>query len=240
VVRRLTDKPEKGLHRIAWDLRFQSPVPIQLKAPTERDPWDYGPKGALAAPGRYQASLAFQIDGSLRTVAGPVAFDVKPLDADRLSPAQWTEFSTFCSRMGEAQRLAMGASERLKEVQSRLDVVQKALLETPAADAALLGQGRKLHGDLKDLRDLLSGDAMVVARQEPTLPGILDRLESVTGSVWGTTQLPTASQRQNLAWAEEGLKAVLARLEKALSDLKGLEDALEAAKAPYTRGRARS
>ncbi len=238
VVRRLTDKPGKGLHRIAWDLRLQDPAPIKLKEPTERDPWDSGPRGALAVPGRYQASLAWQVDGVLRPVAGPVAFDVKPLDADRLSPAQWSEFSAFCVRMGEDQRRAMAASERLKEIQERLDHVMKALLETPTLDGARLAQGRKLHGELKDLRDQLSGDATVAARQEPTLPGILDRIEAVTGSVWGTTQLPTATQRQNLAWAEEGLKAVDARFEQALTGLRALEDALDAAKAPHTPGRA--
>lgn len=238
VVRRLTGKPEKGLHRLAWDLRFQNPAPIRLKVPGERDPWDYGAHGALAAPGRYQATLAFQVDGVMKPVAGPVSFEVKPLDADRLSPAQWTEFSAFCARMGEAQRTAMGASERVTEAQNRLDHVRKALLETPAADAALLTRARALHGELKDLRGLLSGDATVASRQEPTAPGILSRISDVTGSVWGTTQLPTGSQRQNLAWAEEGLKGLNGKLDLALTTLKALEDALKAARAPYTPGRA--
>jgi photosystem II stability/assembly factor-like uncharacterized protein len=238
VVRRLTEKPEKGVHRIAWDLRLQNPAPIRLKEPTERDPWDYGANGALAVPGRYQASLAFQVDGVLRPVAGPVAFEVKPLDADRLSPSQWAEFSTFCTRMGEAQRTAMGASERLSDAQNRVEVVRKALLETPAAAAALLAQARKVHDSLKALRDLLSGDRTVSTRQEPTLPGILDRIESVTGSVWGTTQLPSATQRQNLVWAEQGLKGLQDSLDQTLGDLRTLEQALEVAKAPYTPGRA--
>lgn len=237
VVRRITGKPEKGLHRMAWDLRFQNPAPIRLKAPGERDPWDYGAHGALAAPGRYQASLAFQVDGVLKPVAGPVSFEVKPLDADRLTPAQWAEYSAFCARMGEAQRLAMGASERLNDAQNRLDHVRKALLETPAADPAHLAKARALHGDLKDLRDQLSGDAVIAARQEPTVPGILGRIQDVTGSVWSTTQLPTAMQRQNLAWAEAGLKALQGRFDIALGALKALEEALEAAKAPHTPGR---
>ncbi|WP_257309305.1 WD40/YVTN/BNR-like repeat-containing protein [Geothrix fuzhouensis] len=237
VVRRIVAKPEKGLHRLAWDLRLQNPAPIRLKIPTERDPWDYGAHGALAAPGRYQATLSFQVDGVLKPVAGPVAFDVRPLDADRLTPAQWAEFSAFSARMGDAQRRALGASQHLNEAQNRLDHVRKALLETPAADPALLTKSRSLYGDLKDLRDRLSGDNTVAARQEPTAPGILGRIREVTGSVWATTQLPTATQRQNLAWAEEGLQAVKGRLEAALTTLKTLEDALEAAKAPYTPGR---
>ena len=237
VVRRLATKAESGLHRLAWDLRLQSPAPIKLKEAGERDPWDYGAHGALAVPGRYQASLAFQVDGVLQPVAGPVPFEVKPLDADRLSPAQWAEFSAFCTRMGEAQRRALGGSERLTEAQTRLNLVRKALLETAAIDPALLDRGRKLNVELKDLRDLLSGDATVAARQEPTTPGILGRIETVTGSVWATTQLPTQSQRQDLAWAEEGLVTLNQRLEATLASLKGLEEALDAAKAPYTPGR---
>ncbi|MBK7294413.1 MAG: hypothetical protein IPI84_11710 [Holophagaceae bacterium] len=171
-------------------------------------------------------------------MAGPVAFEVKPLDADRLSPAQWGEFSAFCARMGELQRRALGASERLTEAQRRLEHVRKALVETPAAPDTQLAAARVLHGDLKDLRDLLEGDATVAARQEPTVPGILGRIGDVTGSVWGTTQLPTQSQRQNLAWAEAGLEGFQGRLDRALVALKALEDALEAAKAPHTPGRA--
>ena len=238
VIRRLTGSAGKGLHRLAWDLRLQDPDPISLKGGGEKDPWDFGARGALAVPGRYQASLALQVDGVMKPVAGPVPFEVKPLDVDRLTPAQWTEFSAFCDRMGAAQRTAMGASERLKEAQQRLDHVRKALLETPAADTSLLAQARTLHETLKNLRDRFSGDGLVAAHQEPTLPGILGRLGEVTGSVWGTTQLPTASQRQNLAWAEEELKAAQGTLDSALATLKALEDALEAAKAPYTPGRA--
>ena len=238
VVRRLTGKAEKGLHRLAWDLRFPNPAPIRLKAASEPDPWDYGAKGALAAPGRYQASLALQVDGVMRPVAGPIAFEVKPLDAERLSPAQWTEFSAFCARMGETQRRALGASERVTEAKERLDHVRKALLATPAVDPAQLARARTLLNDFHDLRFLLSGDATLAVRQEPTAPGILGRIEDVTGSVWGTTQLPTASQRQNLAWAEAGLTALNGKLETALAGLKALEEMLEAAKAPYTPGRA--
>ncbi|WP_243293843.1 sialidase family protein [Geothrix mesophila] len=238
VVRRLAAEPEKGLHRLAWDLRLQDPSPIRLKAAGDRDPWDYGDHGALAAPGRYQATLSFQVDGVLKPVAGPVAFDVKPLDADRLTAAQWTEYSAFCARMGEAQRRAMGASERLSEIQTRLDFIRKALLETPTADATRLEQARKLHGELKDLRTLLSGDATVARYQEPTAPGIVGRIREVTGSVWATTQLPTGTQRQNLAWAEDGLKAFQSRFDTAQAALRTLEESLDAAKAPYTPGRA--
>jgi hypothetical protein len=238
VLRRLTGKAGKGLQRMTWDLRFQNPAPIRLKAADERDPWDFGAHGALAAPGRYQASLAFQVDGELRPVAGPVAFEVKPLDADRLAPAQWAEFSAFCARMGETQRLAMGTSERVTEAQNRLDHLRKAILETAMAEAAWLVRARALHGELKELRTLLSGDGTMASRQEPTAPGILGRIGDVTGSVWGTTQMPTASQRQNLAWAQEGLAVVNGKLDAALTGLKALEGALEAAKAPYTPGRA--
>jgi len=173
----------------------------------------------------------------LKPVAGPVDLEVRPLDVDRLSPTQWSEFSAFCARAGETQRRILGASERVKEAQGRLDHVRKALLETPGTDASLLGRGRVLHGELKDLQDLLSGDATIAKRQEPALPGLLDRILEVVGSVWNTTQLPTATQRQNLAWAEDGLKAVNLRLDQSHATLKALEDALEVAKAPYTPGR---
>jgi len=238
VVRRLSAKAEKGLARMAWDLRLQGPAPINLKPDDERDPWDYGAQAPMAAPGPYRASLAFQVDGVLNPVSGPVDFEVRPLDADRLRPAQWAEFSAFCARAGEVQRRAHGASERVTEAQTRLDHVRKALLETPGADAALLGRGRALHGDLKDLGNLLHGDATLSSRHEPTTPGVLGRLSEVVGSVWNTTQLPTATQAQNLAWAEEGMKGIDGRLEAALAALRALEEALEAAKAPHTPGRA--
>jgi photosystem II stability/assembly factor-like uncharacterized protein len=237
VIRRILGEAGQGVHRLAWDLRMQDPAPIRLKSPGERDPWDYGARGALAVPGRYQASLSFLVDGVLKPVAGPVAFDVKPLDADRLAPAQWTEFSAFCDRMGEAQRRGSAVAERLGEVQNRLDYVEKAILETPGAEGTQLAKARELRAELAQLRNLLEGDAVVAAYQEPTLPGILSRISEVTGGVWGTTQLPTVTQRQNLTWAEEGLKAVEGRLGVALASLKVLEGALDAAKAPYTPGR---
>lgn len=237
VVRRLAVKSAKGLHRVAWDLRFPNPAPIRLKTEGERDPWDYGPRGALAAPGRYEARLAFKVDGVLKPVGTPVSFEVKPLDAHRLTAAQWQDYSAFSARMGEVQRRGEGLSGRLAEARNRLDHVRKALLETPGADPALLADARTAGHALKDLQERLQGDRTVAARQEPTAPGLLDRIRTVVGSVWATTQLPTQTQRQNLAWAEQGLAEAQHSFDATLQDLQRLEAALEAAKAPFTPGR---
>lgn len=237
VVRRLTGPSDKGLHRLAWDLRLPSPDPVQLKAEDEKDPWESPNVGTLAAPGTYTARLAFKVDGALRPVGEPQRFEVKLLDSDRISAQAAQEMHAFAQKATELQRLASNANAALTEGLQRLDHLQKAALETPGAPTDLLTQAQALTLRLKGLKDRLQGDETVAARQEPTAPGILDRVGRVVSDAWSLTEPLSATHSQNLKWAEDAFTQLKPELKEALEKVEALDQALGQAGAPHTPGR---
>ncbi|HJW34745.1 MAG TPA: hypothetical protein VJ505_15465 [Holophagaceae bacterium] len=236
VLRNLAAPVKAGLHRVAWDLRRSAPDPISLKPKEEGDPWEDGLNGALVPPGTYRAQLGLREDGILRPVAAPITFEVKVL------PGRSTEglqaITDFQASASELLRQGHQVAASLQEALDRLAHVRKALQETPGIAPELIGRGKALNLRLRDLQVQLRGDGVKGAYQEPPYPGLLDRVERVASGVWATTQVPTSTQRQNLAWAEAGFAALKPQIREAMErDLKALEAALDQARAVHTPGR---
>ena len=56
VVRRITGPAGKGLHRVAWDLRYPAVDPTQLET-AQRESWEYAPQGPMVVPGTFTVTL---------------------------------------------------------------------------------------------------------------------------------------------------------------------------------------
>ena len=123
-------------------------------------------------------------------------------------------------------------------MERRIELLSKALLDTPAADPGLLMRARELGLGLKDLQEQLSGDEVVSKHQEPVAPSIVGRVQRVVESQWSSTSAPTGTQRRAYEIASQGFVTVLEKLRTLVeTDLKGLEAKAEAAGAPWTPGR---
>ncbi|MBK9089315.1 MAG: glycosyl hydrolase [Holophagales bacterium] len=236
VVRRLTAPAKAGFARIAWDLRTPAANPTQLKEP-EEDPWSPGPRGPMVAPGTYRVSLSKKVDGVVTPLGEPQSFAVVPLGASSLGPVDRAAVLAFSKKTARVQRAALGAVEAAKEAKTRIDHLEKALLDTPAAGPELLAEARRLRIALADLDVVLNGDSTLGKRNEPALPGLVDRVQTVVSGHWSTTTAPTATQEREVETAASGLETALATLRSIVKDLSALEAKAEAAGAPWTPGR---
>lgn len=237
-VRRITGPAKAGMHRVAWDLRYPAPDPVSLKPHEEGAPWNHQPKGPLAAPGTYTVSLALRSQGRTIPLGEAQTFQAVPLGAEQLSPAEAAALQAFHGRVAQLQRAVLGAVRLMDEARIRVEHLQKAALETPAAPPALLDRATALAARLQALQAELSGDRVLAKYQVPTVPAIEERLGRVVQGTWTVTTAPTASQRKDYDLAADAFAAWLPRAKAFLEqDVKGVEDALEAAGAPWTPGR---
>ena len=236
VVRRLTAPAKAGFARIAWDLRFPASDPVELKE-REESPWSPGPRGPMVVPGTYRVSLAKKVDGVVTPLGEPQAFQVVPLGASTLGEADRAAVLAFSKKTARVQRAALGAQEAAKEAKDRLDHLEKAFLDTPAAPAELFGEVRRLKLALADLDVALNGDSTLGKRNEPALPGFVDRVQNVVYAHWSTTAAPTATQEKEVETAAAGIGKALETLRAIDRDLDALEAKAEALGAPWTPGR---
>lgn len=233
VVRRITGPAGKGLHRVAWDLRYPPVDPTILEEP-ERESWEYAPQGPLVVPGTFTATLAKQVDGALTPIAQPRTFTVESLNLATLPEKDKAALLAYQKKAGELQRAMMGAAAAGAEALERLSFIRKALLDTPRADASLLQQARTIETGIRDALRALTGDRTVGRRSEASLPSLMDRVSTQVGSTGPITK----TVLRDYEIAADGFGPVLETLRGLIDrDLRSLTAAMEAAGAPWTPGR---
>ncbi|HEY8022837.1 MAG TPA: glycosyl hydrolase, partial [Thermoanaerobaculia bacterium] len=173
VVRRLLGPVTAGFHRVAWDLHYPAATPVELQ-PGEAGEFGDPDSGPMAAPGTYRVALAERVDGKLLPLGEPQSFETVPLGRAALPAPELAKVLEFERQTARLQRAVMGAVNAVAEAKTRLDFIDRALLETPRAGADLAVEAHALRERLADLDVALNGDTTVSSRNEPTLLSIAD------------------------------------------------------------------
>lgn len=237
VVRRLTGPVKAGFHRVAWDLRYPAPNPSDLSPKTDENPFEDPVQGPLAMPGTYKVSLSKKVDGAITPLGDAVAFSAEILGTASLPAPDRAKLLAFQQKTARLQRAVLGTIESVKEAQKRLDHMEKAILDTPAARPEMLARTRELRVKVKDVQKALTGDPVKGKYQEPADPGIADRVGSIVSGHWSTTSAPTSTHMAAYDLAATDFAPLLAEVKKLDADLGALETAAEELGAPWTPGR---
>jgi photosystem II stability/assembly factor-like uncharacterized protein len=230
VVRRVKGSSSKGIHRTTWDLRYPGYSPVSASGNTGQGP--------LALPGRYTVSLEQRVDGVTTQLVGPTDFDVEVLGAPTLMAADRDALLAFHRDVGELWRVVMGASQAAGDAARRLELMKRAIEATPSLGPDTYERARALELRLAEIQQAFTGDRVLARAQEPTMPGIMGRLQQVLGNAYASTSRPTTTHRRNVEIAGQEFEGILADLQQLVEvDIPALEDDLEAAGAPWTPGR---
>jgi hypothetical protein len=132
----------------------------------------------------------------------------------------------------------LGANAAAGDAAGRAELLQRALHDTPGATPQMLADVLALGDTLRALQWTLNGDPTMERRQESSPPSLMDRLRRSTGGWSSSLGDPTASQTRQYEIVAGEFGALLQRLRRTIEvDLKRIEDAAEAAGAPWTTGR---
>jgi photosystem II stability/assembly factor-like uncharacterized protein len=233
VVRRFPVPSVKGLHRVAWDLRYPAVDPTEVEE-RPRDDWGWNPMGPLVVPGKFTAGLAKKVDGVLTPLTEPRAFVVESLNLASLPEKDRTALLDFQKKAGELQRAMMGAGAAAEDALKNISFIKKALLDAPKADPKLAETARAIEKRLQDEVLVLFGDRTRQRRNEVAPPSLMDRV----GAQLDTTGPITATVRRDYEIAADGFGKLLEEIRATIEvDLKNLQAELEAAGAPWTPGR---
>ena len=239
VVRRMTVPRDAGMHRVTWNLRYPETDPVRFSS-AEKAPWDLQDAGVLAPPGEYTVQLSTLTDGAWKEVGAAQNFKVEDLNLATLAAkgnAREAKF-TFDQKVSELSRAILGANGVLGEIDQRLNLLRKAVAESPKADAAMIVRIDAAKARVTAIRDVLSGDPTYGRRGVAGPPSIFGRVLGMEGSLAYTTQPPTGTQREQYEIAAREFEKVLADLKSlATGEVAEIERVLEGAQAPWTAGR---
>ena len=236
VIRRVSGPAKAGFHRVAWDLRYPPPTPIELKEP-EPDVFAPPPGGPLVAPGKYTVRIAKRIDGVETTLGSPQTFNVVPLYLSIMQESDRAAVLDFQKKAAALQRSLMGAARVTQEALTRIQYIRRGLDEIAGPDPKLVAQVNSIDTALRDINDQLNGDPILRRANEPFAPSLLDRVNTAVNGLT-TTAPPTATHREALAIAQQQTTPLLDRLHKVIEvDLADVEKQMNARGAPWTPGR---
>jgi photosystem II stability/assembly factor-like uncharacterized protein len=265
VVRRLQGPVERGMHRVAWDLRGPAPV-TAAAAPTgfggggsrgggrggtpreaggggggdeEGASGGFGfraPMGALVVPGKYTITLAKRVDGALTPLAGSQSFEV--VQEGVSTREDRVALAEFQEKLARLQKVVIAAEQSATDARTRLEAIVRAIDATPALSPKLREDARNLEKRLGEVTRTLRGDAVMRARNEATPESVSERVSAIAGSLRQTTGRPTKAVIENYQIASEELAAEIPKLRRLVeTDIRALEKQLDAAGAPPTPGR---
>ena len=237
VIRRINGPAGKGFHRVAWDMRFPAPDPVDLSPPSEMAPWESPPKGPMVLPGSYSVTLSKRMEGSLEEIAGAQTFDLKPLFSGGLVADDREAVLQFQAETAGLYRAVMGANRAAGEIETRIEHLMKAVEETPSTTAQQASAVRALNARMQDLQVRLNGDSTVSSRAEPVPLSLTGRINTIAGGSWDSQSAVTGNYRGSYKIAAEQFPPILAELKAISTDLVSLEAELEAEGAPWTPAR---
>jgi hypothetical protein len=177
VVRRIAAPAAKGLHRVAWNLRYPAVEPTRLEA-LPRESWEREAVGPMVVPGRFTVTMAKVADGITTALAGPQEFVVESLNTASLPEKDKAALLAFQEKAGELQRALMGAGAAAEDALGNIRLIKKALLDTPKSDPKLAEAARAIEKRIQDELVVLFGDRTRGTRSEPTEPALMGRVSA--------------------------------------------------------------
>ncbi len=236
VVRRIGGPTTAGFHRIAWDLRYPPMAPVLSLDSKDLAPWDSPPAGPMAAPGIYSVELVGIADGQISSMGQTQMFNAKTLAVSSFPETDRSKVVAFQQQVGALQRAVMGAAKLANQRTEQFDLMQKALQNSSVMTPEQLARMHELRMLLSDIQTALTGDRSVDKRFEPTLPGIVARVDRVVGAFWSSSA-PTGTHQRNYEIAADEFEQLLEQFRSFEADLGVFQTELEKGEVPWTPGR---
>jgi len=191
----------------------------------------------MAMPGTYSVTLSKRVEGKLEEIAAAQNFVLKPLFSGGLVTDDRQALLDFETKSGELYAAVTGANGAMGEIQSRIDHLIKAVLETPTASEEQAQALRALNTRMQILKVKLSGDQTLTGRSEPAPMSITARINNIVGGHWNSEAAVTKNYSDSFAIAARQFGEALPELKSIAADLAGVEAKLQAEGAPWTPGR---
>ncbi len=238
VIRKLTAKPSSGINRIAWDLRYTSPMPVSVK--DKFDPFKKAGSSLMVLPGKYKVSMTLVNNGTYTELVSPQEFTVKALNNATLPATDRKALVAFQKKVAERARQVRAAMSFANDLWKKTTVIKQTILSTPGADKNMMEEIRQIQKDLDHVIFAFRGLTPKASYEEipPHKPAINRRLNYLMYAHYSSTAEITQTEREQLAIIEQEVPALINQLKKiATQDIPAIEKKLEAIGAPWTPDR---
>jgi photosystem II stability/assembly factor-like uncharacterized protein len=237
VVRQIAGTNEKGINRVAWDLRY----PATTLPPVQPDEiaaiFELQPTGTLAMPGTYTVQLSRKVRDQWTDLSQPQKFRVYTEAEMGINPESLAELHKFQRKLARLDRAAAAAVAYGNEMNAHLASIQRALSQTAADTRQLRQEADGIDRELIKLMISLRGDQALSAMNEQVPESIVSRIRGIAGEERMSSSAPSATHTAQYEIASSEFADVLKQLKALAGRFDTLQQQVERAGAPWTSGR---
>ena len=230
-VRRLVSTPSKGISQLNWNLRTEATNPVNPKGSTNKN------NGFLVPAGTYSVEVLLVQNGTVEPFAAKINFQVKALNNQTLVAQDAEELADFRTKVAEVNRKVSGTSDLMQESKEQIGILKHVLLTYPNTEITLVSEIKALELLYDSCAIVLWGDRLKSSKEFETLSGISERLGLLEYMLYDNTTGVTKSHRTNLELVSEQYADLRVKLDGLIVRLTALEERLEKASVPYTKGK---
>ena len=235
VVQRVDGPVDKGLHRIAWNLRLPDPSLVDLHTKKDLMPWDQDPVGPLVVPGAFTATLYKRHGGELAAL-GTQSFNVKRLEHSPEHSSTPEQVLAFQNETVALSQSVTAAGKVFADLGNRVAHLRKSFARTTADIEPLQQRLDGIQASLDEIKVKLKGDSSVTSRNEAAPWSVSQRVDMLFWH-WNSQFDVPGTYKWSMDIAKQEFASVLADLEAIGATLDKLETDADAIGVPWTPGR---
>ncbi|MFO7935703.1 MAG: hypothetical protein R6U78_16690 [Bacteroidales bacterium] len=234
IVNQVPATPEKGIHRVSWNLRVASGRALELEEIPEEVP--SGSAGFLVTPGRYTVEMSRFSGGKVVGLTESRSFEVVPLRTGALQGASYKEMDQFRKQVEAFQREVQATSLILNRGMKKIRAMKQAFFRMNEQPLELLDRIYQAEEGLGELDRRMHGSPSKREVGEKTPPSPATRL-SVCRRGLSTTYGPAEVHQKSLEAGKQELIPIRQKLDTLTGQsLPQLEKELRLAGAPWIEG----
>lgn len=226
VIRRMSGPSERGINRVAWNLRMDGPRVPRLAPSTEEESPFFTPQGSEVLPGKYTVRVKAGGAEATQTV------EVLPDPRTNIPMADRQAKFELIQKVTQRVEVVAEAVERIVRVRRSIDAaLEQARDRNDDAVRQLRAAANDLRKKLTAVADLFIAEPNRVQGLTRTSNTVSAKLNSVRSSLTATWDAPNSTQLTNLRQAEAALEAALKEFNKVFSeDVPAFKQKVDAAK----------
>ena len=245
VVRKITSKPSKGINRINWDLKYDSPMPVRMSevkfnpTPSSAGGRRGGGGGMLAAPGKYMVSLDMVVRGELIHLSDAVEFEANLLNNASLERDDRNEVMAFSEKLSDFVRVMRGSQQFTEEMLEKVIKMRQTVLQSSKGTNELMTDLKMLELEISKVLFKFDGPQAKASweeLEEIDMP-LSRRLSSVLYAAWGSTHGITGTMDEAYQILMEEFPPVLKEIKELSNQVIEIQEKMDAQKIQWTPDR---
>ncbi len=234
-IRKYKVNPGAGIKRINWN--YRGTFTNEFTTKSDKTGTDKNDDGHLVPPGKYTVEMHMYKDGAFASLAGPQELEIDYMNLHSMPVSDKAKWMAFLDQLQDVNRKLESALLVRDDLEERVQLIKTAVAHYPGADMAMMPKARELELKLDDIQEQVYGDRSAAKRDIETLPSLATRLTYAYWFTYEATSEPTETFKENINLVEKETSRISDDLEGIEKEVVGMEQKLDEAKVPYSKGR---